>query len=249
MTPVVLAYCITEQRAEIEFPKSGVAGAPIRSLSVAGLLCLVSDFDSPLDRESLPQFAQAFHQVLQRIFAQTAIIPFRFPTVIESEKELTQFIGDRSGEYRAALERLRNKVQMDIRVFLKPAGRAESNSGAKEPSRVSSRVRARVASRISGRISGKQYLLGKRDRQREVESGLTALRRAAKPLVDRWIERDTPGGMRAFALLERSSLPGFLEKIRQVRTRPGSVARVTGPWPPSEFVEIGDNQVPGNELR
>lgn len=231
----MVAYCIAEQRAGIKLPKTGVAGAPIRSLRVAALRCFVSDFDSPLDRERLPEFAQAFHQALQRIFAQTAIIPFRFPTVIESEKELKQFIEGRSEEYRAALKRVHNKVQMDIRIFPRLAGRAEGNSGPKKPSLVSSR------------ISGKKYLEGKRDRQHEIESCLAAIRHAAEALADGWVQRDTPGGMRAFVLVERSSLPVFLEKIRQVRTHPGFVARVTGPWPPSEFVEIGDEQMPGKK--
>ena len=245
-TLTVLAYCIaeqlTKQRDGIELPKMGVAGARVRALNVAELLCVVSDFHSPLDRESLPEFVQAFHQVLQRIFTQPSIIPCRFPTVIENEKEFMQFIEGRSEEYRAALSRLRNKVQMDIRIF-QPAVSAESRSDPNETSRLSSRA----SSAMSGRISGKQYLQGKRDRKQEIESGLAALRQAAEPVVDRWIQRDTPGGLRAFVLLERSSLPDFLEKIRQVRTRPGSLARVTGPWPPSEFVEIDVNQLPENE--
>lgn len=227
----MLAYCIAEQRAGIELPKTGVAGAPVRSLNVAALLCFVSDFHSPLDRETLPDFAQAFHQVLQRIFAQTAIIPFRFPTVIESEKEFMQLIESRSEDYRAALNRLHNKVQMDIRISLRSTGSGQSSSAPTEPSRV----------------SGKQYLQGKRDRYHEVESGLAALRHAAEPFVDQWVQRDTPAGMRAFALVERSSLPAFLEKIRQVRTPAGALARVTGPWPPSEFVDIGDEPLPENE--
>jgi hypothetical protein len=227
---VPLAYCIVEAGGELEIPATAVEGAPVRSASIGALRCFWSDFRSPVQRESLPEMAKAFHEFLQRIFAQTPIIPFRFPTIVGSEKELLEFIESRSDEYRGALRRLRDKVQMDIRIVAEP-GCSEEVAELKTPSQ----------------RSGKEYLRAKGERHKEIRSALNVLRGAADAEVDQWVERDTPLGMRAFALLSRSSLPAFLERIRNVRTPGITVARVTGPWPPSEFVEINDEQIQENK--
>jgi hypothetical protein len=226
---IVLAYCIVEAHAEVKVPAAGVEGALIRPVRIGALRCFVSDLSSPVEPDSLPGMAKAFQGVLQRIFAENAIIPFRFPTVVESERELMQFVESRSGEYREALQRLRGKLQMDIRIVAEPR-----------------RNRGTVAGTELSRRSGKEYLRAKSERRKEVEAALKVLRRAAGSQVDQWIERDTASGMRAFALLSRSSLPGFVEKLRQVHTPAGTSTRVTGPWPPSEFVEINDEEVREN---
>jgi len=178
------------------------------------LRCFFSDFTAHLPQEPAPEMVKAFNRVLQRIFAQTAIIPFRFPTVVESEDVLRHFVERRSAEYHNALRRLRDKVQMDVRITVKP--------GAPE----------------TALQSGKNYLEQRRERYRQAQSILEEFRRASHSLAEEWIQRDNASGIRGFALVDRSSLPVFLEKIAQVLTPAGISARITGPWPPSEFVEV-----------
>ena len=165
--------------------------------------------------------AKAFHRVLQLIFAQTAIIPFRFPTIVESEQELRQFMESRSAGYRSALRRLRGKVQMDVRVTAQPGGAVTGIPGAVN----------------SSSQSGKKYLQAKGERHKQMQSVLDEFRRVCNSLAEEWFERDAPSGIRAFALVDRVSLPAFLERIGAVHTPDNISARVTGPWPPSEFVE------------
>jgi hypothetical protein len=217
----VLAYCIAGQENQIDISASGVAGAPVRWLDVGSLRCFVSDFAAPIQREDVPEMAKAFHQVLQLIFAQTAIIPFRFPTIVETEQELRQFLESRSADYRSALQRLRDKVQMDVRITIQSGSSAKSSGSAAN----------------SSSQSGKKYLQAKGERHKQIRSVLDEFRRVSNSVVDEWIERDAPAGTRGFALLDRASLPAFLEKISGVLTPAGISARVTGPWPPSEFVE------------
>ncbi len=182
------------------------------------LRCFASDFTAHMPQEPAPEMVKAFHRVLQRIFAQTAIIPFRFPTVVESEDVLRQFVESRSADYSSALRRLRDKVQMDVRVTLKSGGGAADSSSQSQ--------------------SGKSYLQDRRARYQQAQSILEEFRRVSDSLAEKWVQRDTQFGIRAFALVNRSSLPLFLEKIASVLTPAGISARVTGPWPPSEFVEL-----------
>lgn len=215
---LVLAYCIAEGQIQIDTPRSGVEEAPVRGIEAGVLRCFVSDFGSPVPDEPIPEMVKAFNQVLQRIFAQTAIIPFRFPTIVESEDALRRFIDSRSAEYSSALQRLRNKVQMDLRISVNPGGGAAGSSCQCQ--------------------SGKNYLEDKRARYQQAQSILEEFRRVSDSLAEKWVQGDTPSGIRGFALVDRSSLPAFLDKIGRVLTPAGVSARITGPWPPSEFVKI-----------
>ena len=210
----MLAYCIAEQQKQIEIPHAGVEGAPIRWIDVGGLRCFVSDRGAQMPRERVPEMVKAFNEVLQRIFAQTTIIPFRFPTIVESEADLKEFVNSRSGEYRSALQRLRDKVQMDVRITAKPE-RAESSTQ-----------------------SGKAYLKHRSALHRQAQSILEEFRRVSHSVAEEWGEGESAGGIRAFALIGRASLPMFLKEIAKVPVPAGISARVTGPWPPSEFIEL-----------
>ena len=211
----MLAYCIAEQQSQFDVPPPGVQGEPVHWIDVDSLRCFFSNFGSPVPDEPVPEIVTAFSQVLHTIFAQTTIIPFRFPTIVENEGVLRQFLESRTSDYRAALRRLHNKVQMDVRL-----------------------IRTRAPEPPPPLQSGKSYLEHRRALHEEVQSVLEKFRSAADSLAESWVQRDTPSGTRCFALVDRSVLPLFVEKIGRVLTPAGISARVTGPWPPSEFVEI-----------
>jgi hypothetical protein len=211
----VLAYCVAEQQTQVDSLGTGVEGAPVRWIDVGGLRCFVSDFAAQMPYAPVPEMVKAFNQVLQRIFAQAVIIPFRFPTIVESEDSLRQFVESRAAKYRDALKRLRNKVQMDVRISFKVPDNVKSPS-----------------------LSGRGYLEGRRARYQKAQSVMDGFRRVSNLLAERWIQLDTSSGIRGFALVDRSSLAFFLEKIGTVVTPADISARLTGPWPPSEFVEI-----------
>ena len=212
----MLAYCVAEQQTQFSSLGTGVEGAPVRWIDVGRLRCFVSDFAAQMPYAPVPEMVRAFNQVLQRIFAQAVIIPFRFPTIVESEDTLRQFVESRAAEYSGALERLRNKVQMDVRIIFK----------------------ARESVNSSSSKSGREYLEGRRGRYQQAQSVMDEFRRVSNSLAEEWIQRDTPSGIRSFALVDRSSLAVFLERIGRVVTPADVSARITGPWPPSEFVEI-----------
>lgn len=210
----MLAYCIAENQKQIDIPESGVEGAPLRWIDMDALRCFVSDFGGQMRRERVPEMVKVFNQVLQRIFAQTAIIPFRFPTVVEGEADLRKFVKSRSAEYASALQRLRDKVQVDVRIIMTKPKRAEASPR-----------------------SGKAYLQQRSALHREAQSILEEFRRASRAVAEDWGQGVAAGGIRAFALMERSALPVFLEIIAKVPIPAGISARVTGPWPPSEFID------------
>jgi hypothetical protein len=209
----VLAYCLAEARDEIRFPQAGVQGMPLRNVRSGNLQCLVSDFEtsSGAGRSLIKDAALEFNGILQDLLKQSTIVPFRFPTVLADENELLEFLTEHA-EYEETLARLRGTVQMDIRVEAQGSGPPLKPSGA-------------------------EYLRGREARYGTLQEIAAQFHRAGKAWVREWRDRDTARGLRCSALLGREHVNAFLAAAKQVRIPPRCNARVSGPWPPAEFVK------------
>ncbi len=213
----LLPYCITETEPQIEIPLAGVQGMPIETMVDSGLRCLVSRYSdtATLIEQPLQETAMVFHRVLQEIFRQVAIVPFRFPTVIADEGELSAFLRDHCEEYARALPRLRDKVQVEIRVNYQRAPQSPAATGQ----------------------SGLAYMHRQRTQLRILESGVSAMRAAGEPWIESWRERQVLGGVRCYVLVQRPAMQAFMEHVSSVELAPELSARVTGPWPATEFLK------------
>ena len=213
----VLAYCITETQPEITVPQGGVRGAAIEIVRVPDLQCFISQFD-PQDvvgKAPLQEAALDFNRVLQDLLRQTAIIPFRFPTILADETELSQFLTENQTEYRETLHRLRNCVQMEIRL----------------------KVQTSTRPKAAPRKSGAEYLRGRQAQHQYIDSIVARFREAAEPVAKQWRHRESATGIRCYALVDRSDVQAFFRKMQGVPIPAESEFRVTGPWPASEFLK------------
>jgi len=198
-------------------PQTGVAGIPVERVDASELTALVSRSaeSNVWLRAPVRTSALQFHRVLVHIFESAAIIPFRFPTVLASDDELTALLSERADEYLSVLNRISNSVQMEVRV-----------SGAK----------------FSGDASsGTEYL---RERQKclEVLNEFGArLRSAVSSVVREWSDDNLKDGQRHFALVERSKVAEFEQTMRGLPVPEGIRVRVSGPWPVSEFLGLVKN--------
>jgi hypothetical protein len=210
----LLAYCLAEARDEIRFPQAGVQGMPLRSVRSGNLECLVSDFEtsSVAGQAPIKDAALEFNRTLQDLLKQSTIVPFRFPTVLADENELLEFLTEQAAEYEATLARLRGTVQIDIRVEM-----PDSESTTKP--------------------SGTEYLRGREARYDALQEIAAEFRRAGNEWVRQWRDRDTARGLRCSALLGREYVNAFLAAAKQLKLPQGCNARVSGPWPPAEFVK------------
>ena len=90
----------------------------MQSREMLGVRLYWSNIDSPEvvmgEAESVKKAALQFHQVLREILAATTPIPFRFPTLLESEDVLEQHLAPEQELYRAALERTADAVQYEV---------------------------------------------------------------------------------------------------------------------------------------
>lgn len=215
----LLAYCMMEAGAGVEKPVAGVGGKKVEEVRDSGLRCFFSRLQSGEELSRIPavESALSFHQVLQALFSQAGLIPFRFPTLVDDEEALLRFLREHAAAYGAELGRLRHMVQMEIHI----QGGRDEESGSLP-------------------ASGREYLEGRQRQATELEAAAEKLRQAGGPWVREWRKRSSGRGMRCYALLPRDAVAAFQQAMRAViPSFPG--ARLSGPWPPAEFVEVKDS--------
>jgi hypothetical protein len=211
----LLLYCVAEKAGLPELA-SGVARLPVVACDEGDIAAIFSESTGAESWTGAPlkESAREFHQVLRAVFQSRAVIPFRFPTLMQDRQELAAHLRERSPEYSAQLKKFQNSVQMDISI---------------------THAEARSASAPTG--SGAEYLQTRQRLSEELNGVADHLQQGAKEIAQEWIKRPAPQGARAFALIDRSSVASFNERLKLMPVPPGIVVRVTGPWPVTEFLE------------
>ncbi|HET7209356.1 MAG TPA: GvpL/GvpF family gas vesicle protein [Terriglobales bacterium] len=210
----LLAYCIVESQATIQPPGHGVGGLPVESVEQAGLRCFLSQFVAAQKIEHTGEAALAFHGVVQHLFRQHPVVPFRFPTVLQDETELAGHLSEHAAEYHAALSRLQGLAQVEIRI-------RSAAASPLEPSH----------------ISGTQYLRQRQSLYGELEVASQAIHAAVSPLLKAWKVRSASDHVRCFALVERDKVKEIESSLSAVQISSTVAVRVSGPWPPTEFLK------------
>ena len=216
----LLAYCVNEAKLTVTVPPIGVGGEAITTIVDGGLRCFVSMFTAaPSGTKSMQESVLSFHGVLQHIFSQSAIIPFRYPTTVEDEAALVAFLNEHASDYEESLIRLRDKVQMEIRASWKAESRPTLPAGQAQ--------------------SGAEYLRAKQAQHSKFAALSAGLRTQAQCWIADWQERPSADGLRMFALVRRSEVAEF-KRALDVPVNPDFLVRVSGPWPATEFLKRSD---------
>lgn len=191
----------------------GVAGMAVESLEQFGLRCFVSRSASSDTMLGSParEAALAFHRVLQAIFRQGAIIPFRFPTLLADEAEVTGHLNEHAAEYHEALGRLRDLVQMEIHL----RGRGPE---------------------LNVQATGTEYLRSRQAQHSVLETTAGQLRQACQSWISGWRQQTSGHHIRCYALVGRGAVAKFERALVSLEMPASVSARVSGPWPATEFV-------------
>jgi hypothetical protein len=208
----LLIYCVTETSAANSPTRTGVGDEPVESVEQNRLRCFVSESKS-VDRKDVRDDALIFHRVLQDTFQLTAIIPFRFPTILSDRQEVIAHLTEHSEEYTSALSRLRDLVQMELRIQFK-----ESVPDA------------------PAKLSGTEYLRHIQARRAKLEMAAKEFRRLGAGLINAWRQRDSTHGIRCFALIDRAAVIDFQREIGNRPIQTELTARLSGPWPATQFL-------------
>jgi len=212
----VLLYCVAEASAPLEGPRTGVRGQPVARIEHCGLAVYLSR-DSNSDAWTRPPVRDSvleFHQVLRQLFASVAILPFRFPTIVAGDRELEAHLESASERYKHLLEKYKTSVQVE--VLVSPVEKPGAPSTA----------------------SGTEYLRTRKSQLDGLDQIVAGLSSVAGCAVIEWQVRRLPQGVRWFGRLERDSVDQFKAAMKTWKLPAGHIARVSGPWPVTEFFHL-----------
>lgn len=202
----LLAYCILLESGAINFPAEGVLRSKLAPNAEAGLIALCSEMGrTAISASNFQRVALEFHRVVQTVFAEKAVVPFRFPTWL-SANELKTHLREEAARYQDFLTRHADHVQMEVRIVNSERNTPEATSGAEH-------LRARAA-----------QLRALSEQAKEIEHQLAHV-------AIEWRARENPAGLRLYALVARTNVDAFREKLNRISVR------ASGPWPAAEFFE------------
>jgi hypothetical protein len=209
----LLAYCIAEAASTVEVPPRGVQDAPLRTLLEGGLISFLSQYDvPPKGSNHVRESALAFNRVLQDLLRQIAIVPFRFPTLVADESEIRSFLQQHATEYQDVLVRLHDVVQLEINLVVKDPSQPQG--------------------------SGKQYLLARQTWQQNLTDAAEQVREHLGERIRDWRRHQSSTRTRCYLLVSRHYVESTLERLEELNIPAELRARVTGPWPPTEFIAL-----------
>lgn len=201
----LLAYCIVLDESA-RLASEGLLDSRIELIAESGLLALCSEMErSAISAGNFQQAALEFHRVVQAVFADKAVIPFRFPTWL-SAQEMRVHLRQESLRYKDFLVKHADHVQMEVGI---QAEAATLRSGA----------------------SGTEHLRSRAAQIQKVNHQAEQIKDLVADLAMEWHVRETPDGMRLYALVPKASIKAFREKLNSVPVP------VSGPWPATEFLE------------
>jgi gas vesicle protein GvpL/GvpF len=210
----VLAYCGFLEQEKLSLPSTGVNGGKVNVLKRERLGLLWSEVEWPFAQNGLQKNALEFHGVIQHVFQQTAVIPFRLLSVFDDLAAMQQFGAEHAAAFIADLERLAEYVQMESVVYV-------------------------IAPRTSDTSSGRAYLQQKAEIAR-LSAEHAARVKDAIGVVSKQVEvREGKNGTRIFGLVRRGDEERFRTTVQGVPVPEPVSRRVSGPWPPSEFLSQG----------
>jgi hypothetical protein len=213
-----LLYCVTQPEPEVSVA-SGVCEAGVHSRQMLGVRLYWSNLDNPEAclgaAESLKKAAVEFHKVLREVLTVTTPIAFRFPTLLEREEVFEEHLSSEQELYRESLARVGNALQYEIVGTWTDEQEAD----------------------FSKPVTGKEYLQRRQQSSGRIAAVENKLKNVTADSVREWRGRQERKTHRWFALVSRENRERFLAALRTAGGSEGIKLRLSGPWPPSEFVQ------------
>jgi hypothetical protein len=212
-----LLYCVTQAKKSVSIT-AGICDSVVESHELEGLRFYWSEIANPgdwqRDAESLKKAASQFQQVLRQILSITTPLPFPFPTVMQSAEEMKDRLALEQELYLSTLGRIGDAVQYEI-VASWPA---DEQTDLARP------------------VSGREYTQRRQEAALRVAAVDGKLKGVTGNSVQEWRTRQERRTHRWFALVPRKDRKRFVACLRSAGPSEGVRLRLSGPWPPSEFI-------------
>jgi hypothetical protein len=220
---VIYAYGICEPAIAMSpWRRRGLGDATLRSLRSGPIAAIYSRHRSLRVRPEPAQVLRHEH-VVEAMMARGPVLPLRFGTELQSEEQLAAAIAGRADELSRALERVRGRVELALRVI---------------PERIE-KTNSRTAP-----VSGREMLLGRvREHQRTIRVAQQLHAPLARAAADSTMHNHPrpPAILTASYLVDEDRIAAFRRQADQLAARQdGLRVLVTGPWPPYSFATVNE---------
>jgi hypothetical protein len=211
---VIWVYAICE-RPDLPLPRvRGLAHAPLETIAEGPLVAVLSRHARAPDEPALDAL-RTQERVVESLMGERAVLPMRFGTRPPSADSVREALTERRDVLLEALERVRGRVELAVRVT-QPAAAVAPPPAASSGSEY---VRARLA--------GARTLAA-------LHEPLAAIAVAARC----WPEGAPGEPRRGSYLVDEPAVADFRDAVgRLQREHPDAALLCTGPWPAYSFVE------------
>jgi hypothetical protein len=212
-----LLYCVTPASAA---PVSGLSGVAEQSLAfrdVGGLRVYWSEVANPetlLEGPVRAPAEQRFRQVLKDIVIRASAISFPFPALLPDPEAIEALVAEHREYYASGLERLAETVEYELTATW-------TNEEASD---------------LATPVSGREYLKRRQESESRIAAIDTKLKNVTAGIVSDWHSRQDRRKHLWYALVHRADRERFIAALRSAGASEGVRLRLSGPWPPDEFV-------------
>lgn len=209
----ILAYCVSLAHHFLDAPTEGVGGAAVNEVEDLGLRAWYSEVEEGTfsGADHVTKAALDFHKFVSAVFREGTVLPFRFPTILESMDELREHLEQKAAWYVKALRQSDGMAQFEARILSKTKLPPEEDSG-------------------------KEYLAKRKQQWDRTAAVVAVLLKGLDNYVREHHLKEGPQGTRVYLLIERARVAEFREASATIAVPNGFEIRLTGPWPPSEFL-------------
>jgi hypothetical protein len=219
--PCIL-YCVAQFDSEVVRDVVGVCDEPVRAQELSGLRVYWSEITDPetaLAEGAARKNAELkYEQFLRQAVANSTPIPFPFPVVLADLEAVEKYVAEVREYFGEALTRLGATVQYEMIA----SWTADEQADLATP------------------VSGREYLKRRQQTEERIAAIDAKLKKVGAGCVREWRARQDRRKHHWFALVARQDRERFVAALRSAGPSEGVRLRLSGPWPPSEFVTASD---------
>lgn len=213
----VLAYGVSLVHDSLAAPPVGVANAPVHEVENTILRAWYSEVEEGTfsGTERVTKAALEFHRLISALFREGTVLPFRFPTILDAVDDLHVHLDEKGTWYYRALQQIEGLAQFEARILSKTKLPPEAESG-------------------------KAYLAARKKQHDASTAAVQGLLQGLEPVLREHHVKESQQATRVYLLLERSSIASFRDIASKIAIPEAIEIRLSGPWPPTEFLPPED---------
>ena len=231
-------YAVTDRKDRAPVALNGLDDAPVRTVQVQSLRAVVSRLEAT-DLAPTPMRLWQHERVVESFMRRGPVLPAPFALTLPPEIDVATLLEERGEAYTEALNRLRDCVELSVRVMrVKPLASVQSMPGDNPLPCLLPSEHNDPAFLFARQVARQQSAC----RRRRDDSLIEMVHRVLAPMaVDHQVKRTEGGAMLCLAayLVEKDQVEPFTSTLWAFSSRYSSVHTLcTGPWPPYHFVDL-----------